>query len=384
MFRTMPRKTLPEQCRLPQTESQRFSPRNLFSICDFASHLTRAGAPARHARSAKLAFETERKSTEESNLTASDIHRRYRFGIFEVDARTGELRRQGVRIKLNAQPLQVLLLLLAHPGELLTREEIARALWPEGTFVDYEHGVNSAVNRIREALSDTASSPRYIETLARRGYRFLAPVEVLGVGSTVSGDPMAAGDAAPSRPEPVSSGNSSSAPDAGFSTGVQARRQSSAKARTRILATAEDLPPTPHVVVQILFLLLQLMFLGFYMGALTNLAEIEDLLSPFSHAALAFRVLVFTAAILIPVRAFMFCAVLFRAPAVQNKLLRLWPFLLPLDILWSLAPFLLLHHINFGLALACMALLVYSPFAQRSLVLMGAGQPRRETSVPTP
>ena len=80
-------------------------------------------------------------------------------------------------MKLHAQPLQLLLLLLERPGELLTREEISRELWPDGTFVDYEHGVNSAVNRIREALGDKASSPRFMETLARRGYRFVAPVE---------------------------------------------------------------------------------------------------------------------------------------------------------------------------------------------------------------
>ncbi len=102
---------------------------------------------------------------------------RYRFGVFEADAATGELRRQGLRVKLHAQPLQLLFLLLERPGELLTREEISYKLWPNGTFVDYEHGVNSAVNRIREALGDKASSPRFIETLARRGYRFVAPVE---------------------------------------------------------------------------------------------------------------------------------------------------------------------------------------------------------------
>ena len=95
--------------------------------------------------------------------------RRYRFGAFEADTATGELRRQGIRIKLNAQPFQVLLLLLDRPGQLLTREEISRELWPDGTFVDYEHGVNSAVNRIREALGDTAGNPRFVETLARRG-----------------------------------------------------------------------------------------------------------------------------------------------------------------------------------------------------------------------
>src|ERR1700683_1328585 len=113
-------------------------------------------------------------------MTEPGAARRYRFGGFEADATTGELRRQGIRVKLNAQPFEVLCLLLERPGELLTREEIARELWPDGTFVDYEHGVNSAVNRIREALRDTASSPSFVETLARRGYRFVAPVERIG------------------------------------------------------------------------------------------------------------------------------------------------------------------------------------------------------------
>src|ERR1700677_4049544 len=108
--------------------------------------------------------------------------RRYRFGVFEADAATGELRRQGIRIKLNAQPFQMLLLLLERPGQLLTREEISRELWPDGTFVDYEHGVNSAINRIRDALGDTAASPRFLATLARRGYRIIAPVERLDSG----------------------------------------------------------------------------------------------------------------------------------------------------------------------------------------------------------
>jgi cholera toxin transcriptional activator len=298
-------------------------------------------------------------------MTAPGPSRRYRFGVFEVDAHTGELRRQGVRIKLNAQPFQVLLLLLARPGQLLTREEISRELWPDGTFVDYEHGVNSAVNRIREALSDTAASPRFIETLARRGYRFIAPVESI----STNGNSIAAGQL-------ESSADSASSPES------DSTRETAAKSRSRhgILATPEDLPKTPHAVVQTLFLLLQLMYLGFYIGALTNLAEIQDLLSPLPRTALVFMILVVTAAILIPVRAFVLCAVLFRAPAIREKFLRLWPFLLLFDVLWSLSPFLLLHHINFGLALACMALLVYSPFAQRALILMGAGRAARALS----
>jgi cholera toxin transcriptional activator len=80
--------------------------------------------------------------------------RRYRFGVFEVDSTTGELRRKGVRVKLHSQPFQVLFMLLERPGEMLTREEICRELWPDGTFVDYEHGVNSAVNRLRGALGE--------------------------------------------------------------------------------------------------------------------------------------------------------------------------------------------------------------------------------------
>ena len=126
-----------------------------------------------------------------TSMTDPAPARRYRFGVFEADAVTGELRRQGIRVKLNAQPFQVLCLLLERPGDLLTREEISRELWPDGTFVDYEHGVNSAVNRIREALGDTASSPRFVETLARRGYRFVAPVD--RIGGDVTSAPVAPG-----------------------------------------------------------------------------------------------------------------------------------------------------------------------------------------------
>src|SRR5258707_2709908 len=127
-------------------------------------------------------------------MTETRPARRYRFGVFEADSTTGELRRKGVRIKLHSQPFQVLVMLLERPGELLTREEISRELWPDGTFVDYEHGVNSAVNRLRDALGDKASNSRFIETLARRGYRFVAPVERI----TLNGDAPTAAPALPS------------------------------------------------------------------------------------------------------------------------------------------------------------------------------------------
>jgi DNA-binding winged helix-turn-helix (wHTH) protein len=287
--------------------------------------------------------------------------RRYRFGSFEADAATGELRRQGVRIKLNAQPFQMLLLLLERPGELLTREEISRELWPDGTFVDYEHGVNSAVNRIREALGDAAGRPRFVETLARRGYRFVAPVERI---AEVPAPPPSV--LTPQFEQPV---------EPERPTAPEPEAALEADAWSGILASPKDLPKASYRVVQTLFVLFQAMYLAFYIGALANLPEIEDLLTPLPRAGLVFTVLIVTAGVLIPLRAFVLCAALFHAPGAQGKFLKLWRFLLPLDELWSLSPFLLLHHIDFGLALACTALLVYSPFAQRSLVLMGAGAP---------
>ncbi len=278
--------------------------------------------------------------------------------MYEADSVTGELLRQGVPVKLNAQPFQVLLMLLERAGELLTREEISRELWPDGTFVDYDHGVNSAVNRIREALRDTAGNPRFVQTLARRGYRFVAPVERIGPAENAS--------SATEVPVSVSA-------DPGTPAGAKAIPQPENRFGP-ILATPEELPKASHRLVQTLFVLLQLMYLGVYVGALANLAEIEDLLSPLPKETTALNVLIVTAAIMIPARSFVLCAVAFHAPGVRQKFLKLWPFLLALDVLWSLSPFLLLHHINFGLALACTTLLVYSPFAQRSLVLMGAGQ----------
>jgi DNA-binding winged helix-turn-helix (wHTH) protein len=100
-----------------------------------------------------------------------------RFGAFELDPRAGELRKAGVRVTLQEQPFKVLECLLQRPGELITREELRQRLWQADTFVDFEHGVNAAVKRLRETLGDSAETPRFVETLPRRGYRFIAPVE---------------------------------------------------------------------------------------------------------------------------------------------------------------------------------------------------------------
>ncbi len=104
-----------------------------------------------------------------------------RFGVFELDLRSGELQRQGRKIRLEGQPVQILICLLENPGELVTREELHRKLWPADTFVDFEQGLNAAVKRLRQALNDSADNPRFIETLPRRGYRFIAPMHAVAL-----------------------------------------------------------------------------------------------------------------------------------------------------------------------------------------------------------
>jgi len=120
---------------------------------------------------------------------------RLRFGVFEVDLRAGELRKRGVKVRLQEQPFQVLAILLERPGETVTREELRNRLWTAETFVDFDHGVNKAVNRIRDALGDSAASPRFVETVARRGYRFIADVAVAEEGP-IAGSGIATGDRA--------------------------------------------------------------------------------------------------------------------------------------------------------------------------------------------
>jgi DNA-binding winged helix-turn-helix (wHTH) protein/Tfp pilus assembly protein PilF len=117
--------------------------------------------------------------TERSNkvLKGSPKATIVRFGVFEADLETGELRRAGIRIKLQAQPFRLLAMLLERPGELITRDEIVEALWGDETFVDFDQSVGAVVRKLRQALGDSATAPRYIETLRHRGYRFLAPVQ---------------------------------------------------------------------------------------------------------------------------------------------------------------------------------------------------------------
>ena len=112
----------------------------------------------------------------QASATPSPV-RFIRFGLFEVDLQAGELRKNGLKIKLQEQPFRVLSLLLERAGEVVTREELRQKLWSTDTFVDFEHSLNTSIKKLRQALGDSADNPRFVETLARRGYRFVAPVE---------------------------------------------------------------------------------------------------------------------------------------------------------------------------------------------------------------
>jgi TolB-like protein len=113
------------------------------------------------------------KSSTQSESSGPQI---IRFGAFELDVRVGELRKQGTKIKLQEQPLRILKMLLTRPGQLVTREELRDRLWPSDTFVDFDHSLNKAINKLREALDDSAESPRFVETIPRRGYRMISPL----------------------------------------------------------------------------------------------------------------------------------------------------------------------------------------------------------------
>jgi DNA-binding winged helix-turn-helix (wHTH) protein len=287
----------------------------------------------------------------------------FRFGAFEVNEATGELRKQGIRIKLHSQPFQILVMLLERPSELVTREEMRQRLWGEDTFVDFDHGLNTAVNKLREALGDFASQPRHVETVSGKGYRFIAPVTLAAPASKASVEPVAV-----VRDAVASIANSGPAsPVAPLDDGLE-------RFRGTLLAAPHELPHAPRMLVRTLLLLIQVMYLAFYLGALGNLPEIFDifsdarLLSPSTLTAL----LVTTAVVMIPVRLYFFAAVAFDFQQLPTKFRRLFPVLLSMDLLWALSPFLLVHHVSLGLALGMTAALVYMPFAQRSLVLMYA------------
>lgn len=270
----------------------------------------------------------------------------YRFGAYEVNLSSGELRKSGFKLRLPDQAFRVLVAMLERPSEVVTREDLRLKLWPDGTFVDFDHGLNTTINKLRETLADNAANPRFIETLARRGYRFIAPVEFIsgGVLAEKSADLKGVRDTLPNSISEDSS--------------------------TSFLTSANEVPSANRRNVRMLFLLLQIMYLVFYIVALGRLGRIEDLLERFSFARWAITLLVSMASVGIPVRLYLISSIAFDLPGLTRKFARLFIFILILDEIWAVAPFLLIPQIGTGLALAATAILIYSPFAQRSLLLI--------------
>lgn len=275
-----------------------------------------------------------------------------RFGVFEFDNASGELYRDGkVQPRIREQALQILLMLLKRPRVLVTREELRDRLWSSDTFVDFDHGLNTSINQLRSALGDSAANPRFIQTLPRRGYRFIAPVEIMpNLSPRIAHDSTAADMGSSDQSEGTASRDSSSS----------------------ILSDARELPSVSRRLVLILFSLIQIMYLIFYIVALTRVYQVESILSHPQIPSLSILIaLIVTAAMGIPIRLYLLAATAFHYGGLNTKFKKLFPFVLPLDELWALTPFLIIHRIGFGLALAATAALLYLPFSQRSLLLMG-------------
>ena len=270
-----------------------------------------------------------------------------RFGLFELDLSAGELRKSGVKLRLQGQPFQVLAFLLERAGEVVTREELQQKLWPSDTFVDFDHSLNTAINKVREALGDSASSPRYVETLARRGYRFIAPVQA-------------------ETPAEVPPSATPIAPNAAASSTTSAPSDSN-------LSPVALHPELEVPITRGLFALTQVMYLAFYLSALFLLRYVQEIgdsfRNPWGGTVLAGAVLI-TAGVGIPLRLYLLSAVSFDYQRLGEKFRQMFPFILALDQLWAVAPFLLIEQIGLGAAFAVSAALLYLPFSERTLIRM--------------
>jgi cholera toxin transcriptional activator len=285
-----------------------------------------------------------------------------RFGVFELDLSAGELRKSGVKLRLQGQ-FQVLALLLERAGEVVTREELQQKLWPSDTFVDFDHSLNTAINKVREVLGDSASSPRFVETLARRGYRFIAPVQIpdqIGAGKEIPGGDCCAGTPSGQGRTAIAAASPESASPLGLHPELEV--------------------PIPHrALTRGLFGLIQLMYLTFYLTALFRLHDVQavaDSFLPLWGATVLTGTVLVTAGVGIPLRLYLMSAVGFDYQRLGDKFRQIFPFLLALDQLWAVAPFLLLQEIGLGAAFAACAALLYLPFSERTLVRMAYIGPR--------
>jgi DNA-binding winged helix-turn-helix (wHTH) protein len=271
---------------------------------------------------------------------ANDAAKIVRFGVFEVDLTAGELRKSGSKVRLQEQPFQLLAYLLTRSGEVVTRDELREKLWPADTFVDFDHSLNTAVNKVREALGDSASSPRFVETLARRGYRFLGPVNRVGV------------------------------------VRIDEDLASSESTDSSTIDPELEIPLPRRGVIRSLFGLVQVMYLVFYVVALARLQEVSRVADSFlpGWGSTAIQILVLiTAVVGIPLRLYLLSSIAFDHRRLGINFRKLFPFVFVLDQLWAIAPFLLTQQIGIGAAFAATAALLYVPFAERTLIRIAYG-----------
>jgi DNA-binding winged helix-turn-helix (wHTH) protein len=275
---------------------------------------------------------------------------RYKFDEFEADIRAAELRKNGVRLKLQLQPFQVLVALLERPKEVVTREELRQRLWPEDTFVDFDHGLNTAMVKLRDVLGDSASKPKFIETIAKRGYRFLGSTEV--VSDHVATPFVKESAQAEAVPPPVSN------------LTVQPASPSAEVDST--------LPRANRNTARLLFSLTQIMYLIFYLSALFRWENTyQASFNTWGRAgSTAFVVYMATSMVGVAVRLYLISATAMDYHLLGSKYRILTPALFVLDMIWALSPLLIADRIGLGFALGACAALVYMPFAQRTLMKM--------------
>jgi cholera toxin transcriptional activator len=260
-----------------------------------------------------------------------------RFGVFEADLDARELRKQGRRLRLQDQPFAVLAILLERSGTVISREDLRQKLWPADTFVDFDHSLNTAVNKVRETLGDSASSPRFVETVARRGYRFVGEVQW----------------------------EDRSAPPG---TNVQAKDPHK----------VQELPAAHRGLTRSLFVVIQVMYLIFYVEALFHWRGVDQVSWADAGSPFLLILVLVTAGVGIPVRFYLLSAAGFDYALLGEKFRKIFIPLLALDELWAIAPFLIVDRIGFGPAFAATAALLYVPFAERTLVRMA--YPKTTTS----
>src|SRR5689334_6283593 len=275
---------------------------------------------------------------------------KYKFDDFEADLRAAELRRGGTRLKLQLQPFQILVALLERPKEVVTRDELRQRLWPEDTFVAFDHGLNTAMVKLRDVLGDSASNPKFIETIAKRGYRFLGTTEL------VSDQPTPLGTMAP---EVTPASRPASAEPAVQPANAPAEADS-------------GLPRASRNSARVLFALTQMMYLIFYLSALFRWENTyQASFNTWGRAGtVAFVTYLGTALVGIAVRLYLISATAMDYHLLGEKYRILTPALFAMDMLWALAPLLIADRIGLGFALGACAALVYMPFAQRTLMKM--------------